>query len=166
MSYNGLTKRKRNLLTKGFLQTFKEELIKVYQPHYPNIDFENATYYSFYGQEEGTRGFYTALKNACKKHNLIKAIYEYANRMPWYDSDCFESDLVTEMIKQGIIEEGKIEYDEEMDESKYLTNKYKEVTYCNGYNVVKYGYWYDNKKDLEDTYNKYKKDNEELIWLN
>lgn len=166
MLYCKLSKRKRKLLTKEFLQTFKEELIKIYKPHYPDIDFEKETYYGFYGQEEGTNGFYQALENACNKHNLTKAIYEYACNLPWYDSDIFDELLVLEMVKKGVVGEGDIEYDEEMDESKVLTRKYKEVAHYKGYDVIKYGYWHDNKLELEEIHNKYKKDNEELIWLN
>lgn len=107
--------------------------------------------------------FYNALESACKKHNLTKAIYEYAKNMPWYDSDCFEYDLVLEMVKKGVID-----YDNdnlsEHDYNEELTAKYKIVKKCKGYNVVEYDIWHDDaREELEEIY---AGSEWELIWLN
>ncbi len=109
--------------------------------------------------------FYESLESACKKHNLVKAIYTYATKMPWYDSDCFDDDLVLEMVKRGVIEKDKPEdYFSDYHETDYMKAKYKLVQYNKGYNVIKYGNWFDDdKKGLEAIY----KDSDwELIWLN
>jgi hypothetical protein len=168
-TYFKLPNKKRNLLTKEFLQTFKEELIKIFsendKKNNRNIDYENETYYGFYGQIESTGGFYESLKNACEKHNLIKAIYEYELKMPWYDSDCFDDDLMLEMVHKGIIKKDRPEdYISDYDIEKYETAKYKLVKYYKGYNVVKYGTWFDDDREgLEEIY---KDSEQELIWLN
>lgn len=110
-----IPKRKKNLMTKEFLQTFKDEIDNVFSgENYPEVKQRN--YWNFYFNLENTGGFYEALKLACKKYNLVKAIYMYACKMPWHDSDLFDDELVSLMIKHGIIEEGKIEdYGEEYD---------------------------------------------------
>lgn len=168
-NYFKLPNRKRKLLTKEFLQTFKEEIIRrdiEYNKKHDRsqLNYKNETYYSFYGQIEGTGLFYEALKSTCEKHNLVKAIYKYTLKMPWYDSDCFEEDLVLEMVKKGVIEKDKqedciLDY----DETDYMKAKYKLMQYHKGYSVIRYGYWYeDDKKSLE---NIYKDSDWELIWL-
>lgn len=169
-NYFELPKRKKALLTKSFLEDFKNELIKLDKEYNKKRgfdfikDYEKESYMSFYGEVEGTCLFYNALENVCKKHNLTKAIYEYARNMPWYDSDCFDDDLVKEMVTKGVIaydsdEEYIYEDDVEEDELKYkLVKRFK------GYNVVEYGNRSkDSKEFLEELY----KDSEyELIWLN
>lgn len=108
-TYFGLPKRKKHLLTKEFLQTFKGELIKEEikfrkRNNYEQIDdYDKETYDSFYWWITGSELYYSALKRACEKHNIVKAIYDYARKLPWYDSDCLEDDILQEMIKQDII---------------------------------------------------------------
>ena len=168
-NYFGLPNRKRKLLTKEFLQTFKEEIIKIdsesnLKYNRPSVDYENETYYSFYGQIGGTGLFYKSLKVACQKHNLTKAIYTYAKKLPWYDSDWFDDDLVLEMVNKGVIEKDNdsLKWDDYNNEDE--TAKYKLVKHFKGYDVVKYGTWFDDsRKDLEDIYN----DGDwELWWMN
>ena len=110
-NYFGLPNRKRKLLTKEFLQTFKEEIIKIdsesnIKHNRPSVDYEKETYLDFYGNIESTGLFYGALEIACQKHNLTKAIYEYAKNLPWYNSDWFDDDLILEMVTKGVIEKG------------------------------------------------------------
>ena len=105
--YKKLPNRKKKLLTNDFLTTFKDELIKVFSKEYEDLTKE--TYWSFYAYIEECCGFDEALKIACKKHNLTKAIYEYGGRMQWYEYDVFASDLTRLMIEKGIIEEGEID---------------------------------------------------------
>ena len=168
-NYFGLSNRKKKLLTKEFLQTFKDELIKVFSEHDKkdnrNIDYENETYMGFYGQIESTTGFYEALKLACEKHNLTKAIYNYAKELPWYDSDRFDDDLVLQMVEKGIIKEKcDNDFTDDYDEEEYMTAKYKLVQHFKGYDVVEYGSWFDDsRQDLEDIY---KDSKQKLIWLN
>ena len=169
-NYFGLPNRKRKLLTKEFLQTFKEEIIRIDSEYNKknnrsSIDYKNETYYSFYGRITGTYLFYEALENACKKHNLTKAIYEYASKLPWYDSDCFDDDLVLEMVNKGVIEEdNNCSKWDDYNEKEHEKAKYKLVKSFKGYNVVNYGTWVDDsRKDLEDIY----KDSDwKLLWLN
>lgn len=168
-NYFGLPNRKRKLLTKEFLTDFKNELImrdKENNERKENvnyIDYSKETYLSFYSQIEGTFLFYDALKSVCKKHNLTKAIYEYATNMSWFDRDCFDYDLVLQMVAKGVIQ-----YDnDQLTEPDYyndLKAKYKLVKKCKGYNVVKYDSWFeDSRAELEEIYS----DGEwEVIWLN
>lgn len=168
-NYFGLPNRKKKLLTKEFLQTFKDELIKVFSEHDKkdnrNIDYENETYMGFYGQIESTGGFYEALKLACEKHNLTKAIYNYAKELPWYDSDRFDSSLTSEMVNKGVIKYDRPEdYEPLYDVDEYEKAKYKLVQHFKGYDVVEYDSWFDDdRKTLEDIY---KDSKQELVWLN
>jgi len=112
-----LPKRKKNLMTKEFLQTFKEELDNVFnKDNYPEV----RNYWNFYFHMEGTCGFYEALKSACIKHNLTKAIYEYVCKMPYYDGDLFDDELVWLMVERGIIKEGDVS--ETFDDNIYYEN--------------------------------------------
>ncbi|MDF2879603.1 MAG: hypothetical protein K0R54_160 [Clostridiaceae bacterium] len=104
-----LPKRKKNLLTKEFLQTFKQELDAVFNKKNDYEELDKRNYWNTYQYMEGTCGFYKALKIACAKHNLTKAIYDYACKMPYYDSDLFDDDIVLLMVEFGVIEEGTIE---------------------------------------------------------
>ena len=105
--YKKLPNRKKKLLTNEFLTTFKDELIKVFSKEYEDLTKE--TYWSFYAYIEECCGFDEALKIACEKHNLTKAIYEYGRRMQWYEYDVFSGDLTKLMVEKGIIEEGEID---------------------------------------------------------
>ncbi|MED2737088.1 hypothetical protein [Bacillus toyonensis] len=98
--------KKKWLLTDAFLHTFKEELDKVFEVN--EKDF-SPTYWNTYNYLESTSGFYKALKIASEKHNVQKAIYEYAVRLPWYDSDMFDGELTILMYERNIITEGSIE---------------------------------------------------------
>lgn len=126
-----LPKRKKNLMTKEFLQTFKQELDNVFNKEDDYQPLEKRNYWNTYQYMEGTGGFYKALKTACAKHNLTKAIYEYVCKMPWYDSDTFDSELTLLMVERGIIEEGSVEeiyddYDYENDSDfELVTTKTK-----------------------------------------
>ena len=142
-NYFGLPNRKKKLLTKEFLTDFRNEIIERHKETDKNkgnteyIDYSKETYWSLYEQIEGTFLFYDALESVCKKHNITKAIYEYAKNMPWFDSDCFDHDLVLEMVAKGVIQ-----YDnEQLTEPDYyndLKAKCKLVKKFKGYNVVKY----------------------------
>lgn len=115
-----LPNRKIKLITKEFLQDLKKEIDKLdaesrkkWKSPY-TIDYSKESYMGFYGDIWSTNLFYDALKNVCKKHNLVKAIYEYANNMTWYYSDVFNDYLFILMIQEDIIpyetEEDKLEY--------------------------------------------------------
>lgn len=165
-NYFGLPNRKKKLLTLEFLEDFKKELISRAKENNKNrdlnVDYDNETYMSFYGQIEGTYLFYNALETVSKKHNLSKAIYEYAKNMAWYDSDYFDDDLVLEMVAKGVIEYDSDNYSSDTYEQE-LKAKYKLVEIFKGYNVVEYGYWFeDDKESLEKIYSDGK---QKLIWL-
>lgn len=168
-TYFKLPNRKKKLLTKEFLLDFKNEIINMHKETDRQrgctdyLDYEQESYLSFYAQIESTVLFYNALEKACKKHNLTKAIYEYAKNMPWFDSDCFDDDLVLQMVDKGII---RYDNDQltEPDYYKDLQSTYKLVKKCKGYNVVTYDSWFsDSREELEEIYS----DGEwEVIWLN
>lgn len=164
-NYFGLPNRKKKLLTKEFLTDFKNELIRLDKENTgKNRNYEKETYMTFYGQIESSYLFYKTLKNVCKKYNLTKAIYEYAKNMAWYDSDYFDDNLVLEMVKQGIIEYDNDNYNDYLKTKEdYFKLKYKLIKKCKGYNVIEYGYWYDNKEDLEEIY---RNSEWEVMWLN
>lgn len=134
-----LPNKKKWLLTDEFLITFKEELDKIFKPD------DNATYWNHYSWLDSTSGFYDALKITSEKYNVKKAIYEYACKLPWYDSDFFDSELTEMMYKKGIIEEGKpdeINNDYTADQLKKMEHEGKiewveETKFYNGYHVTK-----------------------------
>lgn len=167
-NYFGLPNRKKKLLTVEFLEDFKNQIILIDKKRNKDrdlnyeVDYDKKSYLGFYGYISGSYLFYQALEIACKKHNLTKAIYEYALNMPWYDSDYFEDHLLLEMVHKGVIKyddnNDKLEcYDEDM------SLKYKVVTEYKGYNVVEYGTWFKDERDeLEKIY---KDSKGKLIWL-
>lgn len=166
-NYFKLPNRKKKLLTKEFLSDFRDEIIRRSEESDKkkgiDIDYSKESYISFYSQIESTYLFYNALEEVCKKHNLTKAIYEYAKNMPWFDSDCFDDDLVLEMVDKGIIEYDNDYTENYFNEEEELKSEYKLIQKYTGYNVVKYGRWFsDSKESLEEIYND---DEWELIWL-
>lgn len=92
--------RKLKLLTDEFLTSFRDELDKVFNS-------AGSTYKEFYIHMGGTGGFYDALKEASIKHNVKKAIYDYACYLPWYQSDLLDDELMQLMVNRGIIKEGE-----------------------------------------------------------
>ncbi len=114
-----LPKRKRNLITKEFLQTFKQELDNIFNKD-EYVPIEKRNYWNTYQLLESTGGFYEALKSACIKHNLTKAIYKYSSKMPWYDSDIFDDELLLLMVERGVIEEGSVD---EINDYSYENDK-------------------------------------------
>lgn len=155
-NYKKLPNRKNNLLTREFLEDLKGNIViraiendkKHEKPYY---DYNNASYCSYFGNIKGTYLFDYALHDTCKKHNLIKAIYEYNKRMSWCDSDCFEGDIVGKMLDLGIIE-----YENESDRPIIGIN---EIIYIlrnryNGYDVLGFCCW--DKEELEKFYSEYK----------
>jgi len=166
--YKGLPNRKKAILTNEFLQTFKDELISIFteddvkQGREP-LDYANKTYYGFYDGIEVSSGFYKALKIACEKHNLTKAIYKYENNMAWYDSDMFDSDLTELMVERGIIEKGNYSELYGDDSSKDEMTAYKLVKRFKVYNVVEYK-WCSND-DIDFIKKLYKDSDKELIWV-
>lgn len=136
-----LPNKKKWLLNDAFLETFKEELDKVFEL---NEKEKKPTYWNTYAWLDSTSGFYKALKITSEKHNVTKAIYEYACRLPYFCSDIFDSELTVLMYKKGIIEEGVIEKGEwPTDEklSKWHENGeiewIEDVKQCKGYRVIK-----------------------------
>lgn len=164
--YKKLPNRKKKLLTNEFLTTFKDELIKVFSKEYEDLTKE--TYWSFYSYLGESCGFDEALKIACKKHNLTKAIYEYGRRMQWYEYDAFSDDLTRLMVEKGIIEEGKID---DIDCEKIhkndigITKNFKILREFKGYNVVEYDWCFI--EDIKYIENIYKDEgNVKLTWIN
>ncbi|MFA1509983.1 hypothetical protein ACDN41_12205 [Priestia aryabhattai] len=139
-----LPNKKKWLLTDDFLKTFKDELDAMF-----NTDAydDKSTYWNTYSNFEGTCGFYDALKTASEKHNIKKAIYDYACKLPWYKSDIFDSRLIVMMCERGIIEKGNIDevnYPTEEELNKWEKNGeiewIDEVIQYNGYTITKRDY--------------------------
>lgn len=135
--YYKIPNRKKWLLTNEFLTTFRYELNRIFKADENNY---TPTYWNLYTHLTGTGGFYDALKIACEKHNIIKAIYKYACRLPWYNSDTFDDKLLVLMYEKGIIEEGDdiwIGYDLKDMEVKGEIEWYEEYEKYNDYTVIR-----------------------------
>lgn len=167
-NYKKLSNRKKSLLTKEFCEDFRDALISkaLEQDKKEGIetDYSNECYVGFYSVVEGTYLFYDALKEACIKHNVVKAIYEYGNRMPWYDSDCFNADIVRRMVELDVIpyttEKYETEFRDEDDIECQIIHHYKDK----GYSVSTFDFWDKNDKNgLEELYRD--RSNVEIIWL-
>ncbi|MCM3387260.1 hypothetical protein M3649_03825 [Ureibacillus chungkukjangi] len=137
-----LPNSKKWLINEEFLKTFKEELDRIFKIYEKE---ENPTYWNTYAWLESTGGFYEALKIASEKHNVKKAIYEYACKLPWYKSDIFDSKLTELMYENKIIEEGSVDGREEYPTLEQLKEWEKngeikwteEITHYKGYYVTK-----------------------------
>lgn len=114
-----MSNKKKWLLNEAFLTTLKEEIETVFSNH---LDGEESNYLNCYVHISGTGGFYTALKNASEKHNVTKAIYLYACRLPWYDSDIFDDLVLLRMVELGVSEYG----DETLYKDEFLKSYSKE----------------------------------------
>lgn len=168
-NYKRLPNRKKTLITKEFCEDFKNNLIKGAIENDKRrgyeIDYSNECYMGFYGAIESTYLFYNALKEACIKHNVVKAIYEYAQRMSWYDSDCFDDDLVLRMVELGVIPYTTDEWNnlEDCTPNDWIAcqiiHRYKDK----GYSVIKHETWdKDDKSGLEEIY--IDSPNVEIVW--
>jgi len=135
--YN-LPKRKRNLMTKEFLETFKKELDNVFYRIDDYQPLEQRNYWNTYQYMEGNGGFNEAFKTTCKKHNLMKAIYSYNQHMSWYDGDIFDGEITKLMVERGVIQKGDV--GETVDDFDYANDDdfELEVTKINhkGYTVI------------------------------
>lgn len=146
--YYKIPKRKKWLFTDEFLQSFKDEIDLIYK-----LD-ETATMWNTYLHITSTTGFYKALEIASRKHNITKAIYEYACKLPWYNSDVFDGELVEIMVQRKIISEGSL--DDYIDEDEYINGLHRleaegKIRWIE--NVVKYDSYSVRKKDWEFTDN-------------
>lgn len=95
-----LPNRKQHLLTVAFLADFKLELAAIFELQ------DTATYWSHYVHLLGTGGFWLAFERTCEASQCSQALYEYANRLPWVDSDAFESQVLERMLAFGLMETG------------------------------------------------------------
>lgn len=166
-NYKKLSNRKKSLLTKEFCEDFRDTLIlKAVERDKKRdieIDYSNECYEGFYSAVEGTYLFHDALKDVCVKHNVVKAIYDYGSRMPWYDSDCFYADIVRRMVELDVIpyttEEYETEFRDEDDIECQIVYHYKDK----GYSVSTFEFWDKNDKNgLEEIYSDMP--NVEIIW--
>lgn len=132
--------RKKNLLTKEFLQDFNTSLLEIFKEELENITLIN--YWSFYQAIESTCGFRRALKLTCEKHNITKAIFNY------YQCDSFDSFLTILMYQQSVILEGNSEdYFSQDDQNEWFKDDdiqwYKFTIPKKGYNLVGYDYYFN-----------------------
>ncbi|AIF68422.1 hypothetical protein GZ22_18530 (plasmid) [Terribacillus saccharophilus] len=139
--------RKKWLLTDDFLLTLKNEIAKATKD-----DLDGKNYWNYYAHIEGRVIFDGALKEASKKHNVLKAIYEYTHSIDWYKSETFEGYIFERMMERNIIEEGDAaEYTSMYDESMEELEKNgeiqvtEEVRHHNGYSVKVNNWEFTNK---------------------
>lgn len=166
-NYRKLPNRKKTLLTKEFCEDFRDILISKAidrdKARGIEIDYSKECYEGFYSAVTGTYLFYEALKDVCVKHNVVKAIYEHAKRMPWYDSDCFEADIMRRMVDLGVIPYTTEEYEVEFRDEDYIECQIVYHYKNKGYSVIKQEYWDKNdKKELEEIYSDMS--NVEIVW--
>lgn len=140
--------KKKWLLTDEFLTTFRDELDRIFKIKEKNYI---ATYWNLYTHLGSTCGFYDALKIACAKHNITKAIYEYACKLPYYYSDWFDDEILVLMYQKGIIDEGDDSYDNEEDYLKRLEENgeiewYEERIKYKDYTVIKKNWRFKHKQ--------------------
>ena len=141
--------RKKWLLTDEFLKTFKSEMDVIFK-----LD-DGATMWNSYLHLTSTGGFYEALKTACEKHNITKAIYEYACKLPWYHSDIFDDELVEIMVERGIIPEGSLDciYDDEYADDLHQLELEGKIRWVES--IIKYDSYSVHKKDWEFVENQF-----------
>lgn len=141
-----ISKRKNNLLTKEVLTDLKDELLKL-NPKFINHPESHYTVFNLTIREGS---FDRALLKVCEEYNLIKAIYNYSNKLGLPESDFFKEDIISKMVDENIIVNEK---DEELLAIPYDL-KVKITKRYSGYNVIKYEYWF--KEDKEWIENRYK----------
>ncbi|MGZ9583829.1 hypothetical protein [Paenibacillus marinisediminis] len=101
--FESISSEKRALLTDAFLNTFKEELDRIFEIEKKE---KHPTYSNVYGHLLGTIGFDQALQIASEKYQLVDEIYNYVKTLPWDQKDSFDVDLAELMVRRNIIEEG------------------------------------------------------------
>jgi len=93
--------RIKALMSDQFLKDFKLELHKIF----PISD--DATYWSDYSHVATTFGWNQAFNKACEKHGSNGVgLQRYYNKLPWYDSDLFDDEMLLIMVKKRLIKEG------------------------------------------------------------
>ena len=85
-------------LTKEFLTDFLHELIKIFNLKEP-IYYDDCLAYL-----ECTCGWVDAFQHACIKQKLIDVLMYY-DELEWYDSDMFDGEVSSLMIKYGLVQE-------------------------------------------------------------
>ena len=126
--------RKKKLLSKAFLNTFKLELDKKCKLGIDEVE----TYFGHYLHIEGTKGYYAALLKACKEYNIKKAIFDYVMELSKDKADKFNDKLIMLMVSKGIIKEGNV-FDGIPDYKVCNSNDFlhvENVEKHKGYNVI------------------------------
>jgi hypothetical protein len=99
-------------IPKEMLMTFKETLDSVFTDR---VNLKGSTYNNYYFYLQETTGWGIAFKESCEKTNSME-IYEYYNSLDWFDSDLFDDEFCLMMVKEGIMDEGEEETEEEINE--------------------------------------------------
>jgi hypothetical protein len=96
-------------ITDEFLQTFKDELDKIFTKELNNLHCvlhkPKATYCNFYQWFDRSSGYYKALEIASSLHNFIE-LYDYINNLKYPVQDKIQISLTEMLYERGIIEEG------------------------------------------------------------
>lgn len=129
--------RKKGLVTESFLIDLKLELDRMFHSEGLNTP---PNYYNFYSYFPSTVGFQETLKIVSKKHNIQRAIYDYACNLPWDKSDNFENELLEMMLERKIIEKGDPEktFHEEFEaiENQGAITTHTVIRRHKGYNAI------------------------------
>lgn len=82
--------------TKEFMEDFLKELIRIFNLSEP-ISYSDSLLYL-----ESTYGWVDAFRCICQKYKL-ENILTYYDNLEWYDSDLFDDEVGSLMIKYGLI---------------------------------------------------------------
>lgn len=150
-----LSKRRRRLLTTQFMVDFADNLETVLKYDIRSCGLLNNC---------GTSGFYTALRLTCEKHNVVKAIYNFLHRQPWYVSDVLEEEIMFTMVERGVLLEDEVfgvDNSTLMNDDNTGLYKMTTITKYNGYSVVETE-WTDD--ELEARYPPSLKPNQTIVY--
>ena len=92
-------KRYLALVTKEFLETFKENLISTFG-HRDVFDFNDEECWIEYG---GTVGYVNSFTKTCAQLDL-ESLSDYYDVLPWFESDAFDADVSDLAVKFDVIE--------------------------------------------------------------
>jgi hypothetical protein len=98
-------------ISNEMLIIFKETLDSVFTDRINH----GSTYHNFYFYLQESTGWGIAFKEACEKTDSM-GVYEYYRSLEWFDSDLFDDEFCQMIVKEGIMDEGEEETEEEINE--------------------------------------------------
>lgn len=112
----------KDQLTEAFVSDFHEAVIETFKQNDRNQDrepfeYETYTYYAWWLYMEGTAGYCQSFRQTCDKHGLNKVLMYY-NKLQWYDSDLFDSEVGDLLVHFGFVELGEPEEESLLEENE------------------------------------------------